>query len=292
MENDGFAPILLTTDWNEEWKRLQVARKRADSAQYWNERAATFHRKDSPNSYVEGFLGNIGLEPGDSVFDMGCGNGALTLPLAAAGHRVIAADFSQGMLDILVEDARDRGVLGLVKPICMSWSDDWESFGVVEGCVDIAVASRSIATDDLGDALMRLDRVARKRAAVTLSTSMSPRIDERILVDLGLQPALGRDYLYAFNILASRHIHPSVVYLDNDRKDRYPTREDAMASLGRMRGDILDKIDPGEREATGRRFDEWVGDNLVEDRDDAGAFWRLRRPRLTRWALISWETAR
>ena len=32
MKDDTFMPLLTTTDWNEEWKRLQTARKRADDA--------------------------------------------------------------------------------------------------------------------------------------------------------------------------------------------------------------------------------------------------------------------
>lgn len=48
-----------------------------------------------------------------------------------------------------------------VFPKLMSWEDNWPAFGVREGMTDVAVASRSIATADLRDALLRLTEVAR-----------------------------------------------------------------------------------------------------------------------------------
>ncbi|MFR8830663.1 MAG: methyltransferase domain-containing protein, partial [Eggerthella lenta] len=96
--SESFVNPLTARDWNEEWKRLQQARRRFDDASYWDKRSATFTTKDAPNPYVERFLELAGIREGETVFDMGCGTGALSVPLGKRGHKVVAADFSQGML--------------------------------------------------------------------------------------------------------------------------------------------------------------------------------------------------
>ena len=326
-EGGEFTPLLTTVNWNDEWKALQKSRKAADTRDFWNERSKTFGQKKNRSTYAQDFLRAAAVEPGDVVFDMGCGNGALAIPLARAGHKVIAADFSSGMLDALERAAADAGVADLVQPLQLSWNDPWDAWvaaGVREGVADVAFASRSIATNDLLDSLLRLDRVARKRCCITLSTGASPRLDEQILEDLGIQAQMGRDFLYAFNILAAAGVHPSVTYLNNARHDKYDSREEACASLERMLEDVKRKLPEAQHAQLEARFNAWVRDNLrcvhggaegagAAGGADSGAgaegagtssgagasggagaegsetFWQLSRPRKTQWAFISWN---
>lgn len=302
---DGFRPLLGTTDWNEEWKELQRARRHADDAAYWDKRSATFATKDAPNPYVDRFLELARIQPGESVFDMGCGTGALSVPLAAEGHRVTAADFSQGMLDKLRESLDEKGCAQNATLVKMSWSDDWRAFGVEPGSADVALASRSIATADLRDSLMRLTDVARRRVCITLSTGTSPRSDEGLLADLGIRGRLGYDYLYAFNILANDGLRPEISYIDSLRDDSFDSREDARASFARMVDSALEApetyVDAAAFEAARKRamarLEEWLDAHLVPN-EDAGkpdrkgvpqGKLRTTRPRTISWAFISWN---
>ena len=57
MDATAFTPLLATTDWNEEWQRLQIAREHADDAAIWDEKAKTFPVKHgSQEGYVARFL--------------------------------------------------------------------------------------------------------------------------------------------------------------------------------------------------------------------------------------------
>ena len=295
--SDQFTPLLTTADWNEEWKELQKARRHADDAAFWDKRSATFTTKDAPTPYVRQFLDFAAIRPGETVFDMGCGTGALAIPLGEEGHKVVAADFSQGMLDQMEALLQERGV-HTVFPKLMSWEDDWPAFGVRPAMTDVALASRSIATADLRDSLLRLTDVARRRVCITLPAGASPRVDEGMLAAVGISRTLGNDYRYAFNILAGEGIKPEVRYIHSTREDTYDSREAAREKLAAMIDDpSVAQATAAERAQAQANLREWLDENLIPN-ENAGepdskgvpqGAWRLRDPRITTWAFLAWD---
>lgn len=296
--SDNFTPSLPTTDWNEEWKQLQEARRRKDNSSYWDVRSKTFGSKDAPNPYVEAFLKKSGIQPGESVLDMGCGAGALSVPLGLNGHSVVAADFSQGMLDRLKTELGEKSVES-VTPLLMSWSDDWAACGVDEKSVDLAFASRSIATDDLKDSLMKLTRVARRRACVTVTTGASPRVDERIMTAMGIHTDFGHDYQYVVNILINEGLKPELSYIESTRKYTFDSLDEAVDAFERM------IIETGYKDASDsatlrERLRPWIQDHLIANPEAESESlgnkpqkaYCLDRPRSNKWAFISWDTDR
>lgn len=298
---DPFCPKLTGTDWNLEWKMLQDARKNADDAAFWDERSKTFRKGYAHSTYADEFIKLADPDVGDTILDMGCGNGALAIPLAKSGHPVIAADFSKGMLESLESDIAKENAEGIelpIEPILLSWTDDWREHGLGEGCVDIAIASRSIATSDLADSLFRLNAAARKKCCITLSTSSSPRSDASILEAIGLPDNIGHDFVYAIMILINSGVLPRVQYIENERHDSYEDAKDAFSNLVKMVDGALSPSDTeSKRKEAYGRLKEWIGDNLVENpnagkADDSGYVEKafiLKDPRIIRWAFISWK---
>ena len=164
--------------------------------------------------------------------------------------------------------------------------------------VDVCTASRSIATANLRDSLLRLTDIARRRVCITLTTGSSPRTDERIMADLGLKDALCPDYLYAINILAAEGILPQVHFIRSERNDTFDTPEQAAESLRRMiDGAAGAVVGEQQRQAAYVRLHAWLNDNLVPN-EHAGSpdghggvqkALRLRNPRVITWAFIAWD---
>lgn len=283
-----FEPILTTTDWNEEWKRLQAARGHADDASFWDERAKTFPVKHGKQTdYVQKFLQLADVKPNETVLDMGCGTGSVATPLARMGCHVVACDFSQGMLDKMQQDLAELGIAD-VEVHKMSWADDWAAHGFEPKCVDVALASRSIATDDMRAALLKLDRVARRRACITLAGGPTPRIDMRLLADLGFGDALGRDFLYAFNILASCGICPEVAYIDSRRTDVFASLDEARTTFAKIVRDALrGRVAQHEMDSVPERLEPWLEEHLVKA--DDGSY--LSQDYVVTWAFIAWTPA-
>lgn len=291
-----FVPLLTTNDWNVEWVKLQEARHLSDDSSFWDKKAEHYNKPFGHSPYSRQFIEFSDIEAGDTIFDMGCGTGAIAIPLAMEGHEVCAADFSKGMLGHLEKDAAAAGV-ATIHPIVLSWEDDWRSHGIEPKSYDVAIASRSIATNDLECALMKLSSVARKKCAITVSAGSSPRSDQQILSEIGLQQYIGRDFLYAFMILVNAGYMPEVRYIRSVRIDTYEDEREAYESLKKMVMDTSFMYPKDLIEPALERLSIWVCENLVanpdagktNDRGEEEGKFMLKNPRKIIWAHLCWD---
>jgi SAM-dependent methyltransferase len=266
-------------DWNAEWMRLSDQREVAHDAAFWDRRARDFRGGGEASPYVSGFIAGLRLRPGESVLDVGCGSGALALPLARAGHDVVAVDFSAGMLEVLRRRASADGLRN-VTTILTGWDDDWRAAGV--GAADVVIASRSLDVRDLRAALQKLDAFARRRVCVTLPA------DGLLYRQLLAHEAVGRPYTRrgdkstAVHVLRQMGIEVEVRPLEHANASRYESLEAALQSLRRM-------VAPAnEREETALK--RYVAQHLVETAGDDGRRVWKQEPEITvRWAFLAWD---
>lgn len=298
-------------DFDAGWADLQKTKARLEGPARWDKRAPRYDGLDARNLYVEDFLRRAGVRAGERVLDMGCGTGMLSMALAQAGCAVVAADFSQGMLAKLrenadvhgvalcdVQDALRDGAAGCVAPVRMAWEDDWESFGICEGAFDVAIASRSVAVADLRAALRKLSAAARRRCCATLATGVSPRVDPAVLSAVGVpMDAAGRDYLYAFGMLAQAGACPEVSYIHSKRKDTFASLDDAFDDFSCMVDLGAPGLSAADREAALGRLREWLAAHVAEN-PEAGLPDKKGLPqgpltldheRTISWAFVSWD---
>ncbi len=291
-------------DLAEEWRKLDTVRHKPDAQAHWDKRARTYSFHDAPNDYVRTFIAKMELAGGESVLDMGCGTGSLAVPLAKSGHGVVAADFSEGMLERVRENAAACGVpvaepavqgafavpAGAICPLRMSWEDDWAQFGLGEGAVDVALASRSIITHDLEDSIRKLSAAARKRVCVTAGTGVSPRVDERVAKAMGLSLQRHNDALFVFGIASSLGYEPTVSYIHSPRMKTYDSPDEAYYSLLKTMEYVGDAAQQVSADTAAERLKDWLAVHLVSEQlPEGGQCWHLDKPRDVPWAFISWD---
>ena len=108
-----------------------------------------------------------------------------------------------------------------------------------------------------------------------------------LLAAAGFTNAMGRDFLYAFNILAALGQSPEVSYIPNTRLEVFESFEDALSGLsGIVRDAVKGLANDDELEEIPHRLESWLNDNLVEGEKG----FHLKHPRNVTWAFIAWKT--
>jgi len=220
--NYGGVEELLGVDWRQAWRERERVRRLPDNVKVWDERADEFAMNAGASAYAGSFLDYLGLEPGLSVLDMGCGGGTLAIPLARQGHEVLAADFSSGMLNALQCAIQKEGLTG-IRCVQLDFNapwEQWEAAGLSEDCVDVALASRSTMVEDLGAALEKLERTASQRVAVTMATEYSPKGMKHLGERIEGGPPFLPDFFFAVNILLQKGRYPVLKYIDSQKPSK------------------------------------------------------------------------
>ncbi|OPY79364.1 MAG: Mg-protoporphyrin IX methyl transferase [Syntrophorhabdus sp. PtaU1.Bin153] len=265
--------MIRAIDWSQVWKEMRAGRTTVKrGAEGWDERSSSTRSLIRDDTYARDFFEIMKPQQEWTILDMGCGPGTLALPLAPLVAHVTAADFAKGMLDIVAEECMARGIQNItVKRL--SWEDDWQALGV--GRYDVVIASRSLVTDDLREAIIKLDSTARQKVFIVTIVGDGP-YDRKVFDALGRSLSPGPDYICSYNLLYQMGIHARVDYIERYGRG-YESPEDAFNSMRWMVGDMT----PEETEKLGTFIDQ----HLVFDRGQ----WMTDYERKSLWAVLWWD---
>lgn len=178
-------------------------------ASEWDSKAAEMRTKVLDSAYRTDFVSRVQCDPEDTVLDVGCGPGTIGLALAPKVKQVYGLDYSQGMLDAMLQNAAELKVSNL-ESILASWEDDWSTVPVC----DIAVVSRASIVADMDDALDKLNHHARKK--VYMTQLVGGRFVSREIAELlGREDRSFPDHMYIMNMLYQRNIYPTLDYIES-----------------------------------------------------------------------------
>jgi SAM-dependent methyltransferase len=226
-------------------------RRDGDMEAFWDARADDFargHAKRESGGLAGAIVGFVDPAPGETLLDLGCGAGTLTLPFAERMGKVTAVDVSGGMLAGLAELAAERGLRNIrtVKGRFRELPDRRI------GRHDIVISCRSfgmISCDrenrvDPEATIRRMTALAKSRAYlffVTHSIALDPdflgafRPDERTRFWRGEQAT--------FALAHSFGLMPRLEYLPHPVDHAYDDPEEAYEVNRRMIG-----LEPSHRE--------------------------------------------
>ena len=106
----------------------------------WDEAAPGFFKRTRKEDYQIALFDMLKLDENDSVLDVGCGEGSITIPLAKKVKKVTGIDSSPKMLEYLEKRAKDNDIENIetiLKPIEEIEYDEI-------GDMDVVVCSRSL----------------------------------------------------------------------------------------------------------------------------------------------------
>lgn len=267
--------VLDDIDWNLLWQNARKEKTwKTRGPDDWDRKAVSFARRNARSIYNTMFIDLLQPEKEWSVLDVGSGPGTLAIPLAERVRHVTAIDFSPKMVQLLEQNAREKGITN-ISTRALSWEDNWEESGISPH--DVALASRSLSVPDLRRALEKLTRFAAKAVVVSDRVGSGP-FDPAAFKALGRELKTGPDYIYTVNLLYQMGIHATVCFIRMENSHIYSSFEEAVDNYSWMFNDMS--------EAERKRLEKYV--RSIASRGPAGEV--ILNPKYTTtWAFLRWS---
>ncbi|HGN1706705.1 TPA: class I SAM-dependent methyltransferase [Providencia rettgeri] len=248
---------------------MQQAHRTRKEPEHWDKKAQQMAQNcANPNDpYLVRFRELMDFTGAQSLLDVGCGPGSISLCLANQFQKVIGIDYSGGMIDMAQQRAQQLGITHASFEQ-LAWEDNWDALPQV----DISVASRSTLVDDLKAALLKLNRQTKLRVYTTHTVNPT-FIDENIIRAIGREVIRLPTYIYAVNILHQIGINARVDFINSPNKGGFDNFEAFVDSINWS----LKNITPQETEILRRYYDEQTASGK-----------KLPYPSRN-WAMVSWD---
>lgn len=240
---------------------------KAKSSKDWDKKAPSMNKKVHTSIYNEEFISLLNLKDINTLLDVGCGVGNLSIKLAKKLKKVYSLDYSKEMLNLLKQNAKEQKISN-IKTINNSWYDSWEDIPKT----DLVIASRSMEVKNMKKALSKLNNQAKKRVVLSYKVGGS-FVSQEILDAMKRKIIKKPDYIYIVNILYSMGINASVNFVKSEgRNTIYTSKERFIQSVSWS----IDNL--SEKEI--KRLEQYYDTLNLKDKN---------KESFVKWAIISWD---
>ena len=200
----------------------------------WDKAAPGFYKRTRKDDYQDALFDKLILDKNDTVLDVGCCEGSITIPIAKKVKKVIGVDSSPKMLEYLEKRAIENDVENIetiLKPIEEITYEDI-------GDVDVVVCSRSLnGIIPIDKTLEELNKIANKYVFITIFGPENKKIEKDFENEIGIKTEDFPDYNYFFNIMFNLGIYANIERFDLNNYREYDSIDEA-AGNGKFRTDL------------------------------------------------------
>lgn len=210
-------------DWDELWTRKMD--KKGDRGKDWSKAAVKYSQRASKDNYTEQLISKMILSKEDTVLDVGCGEGSVTIPLSKEVASVTAIDATDKMLEILDEKIKEQEINNIE-----TIKDDVNYVTLEKyGNYDIVLASRVVnGIKSPKKVFSNLNEIANKYVFITLFGPNNWKLEKDFFKFFNKEYAGAPSYTILINLLAEMEIYANVVNLDVGPVRTYNTIEEAI----------------------------------------------------------------
>lgn len=253
--------------WSAQMKQFDHG---SDTARYWDRRSTTFELSCQNSTYVEDLMTRMDLRSEYSLLDVGCGCGAVAIPLARKVNQITALDISSLMLEKLRRRAHIAGLTNIA-----IINEDWDrvTIGKQIGKHDVVLMSRC-ALAPLSRTLERINLAATVECYITWHAERTNEFEAEVAEAIGKGCPLYPDYAVICRALEGMGIAPGVELFDTTNREEYLSLQEAVPNMAKGA-----EIDDGQfanlLSVARRRFTK-----------EGGLYSSTRK---VKWALIHWQ---
>jgi len=257
-----------STDWASIWdQQIKLSLLKWEDADFWYTKTQLPLFGVKTSNYTDQLLSKMKLSSENSVLDVGCGTGTVSIPLAKKVRRVTALDTDPSLLPVLTQRCMSEGINNL-----RFVNEDWlQTIDIDQH--DIVLASRFRQMRPLKGFLEQMHRTSKRLCYLTWIAERK-EIDPQICEILNIEYHPLPSYDLIVNALTSMEIDATVEFFESLDTHRFESENDAF-----------------EEATKGYKIDSNVSkekiDTLLKDelKQKDGFWWKYTT---TKWALIWW----